>query len=192
MKISRAIEQYIEMKHVMGISFGEGTKVLHAFRIYSGDISLRSVKKWQVLGFLGRSTLADVTWLLRYRILKAFFEFWRARDKLADLPMPHSRGSRPARTFVPYIYSIPELRRLLGKIAVRRRSQPDEFGADTFRAILLFLYGTGSRINEALSLRREDVDFEQGTVTLRRADPARSRTVPLGPHLCSALREYGS
>jgi integrase/recombinase XerD len=192
MKISRAIGHYIEMKHVMGVSFGQGTKVLYAFRTYSGDVSLRSVKKWQVLGFLERSILSDVTWLLRYRILKAFFEFWRAREKLAQLPMPPSRRSRSARTFVPYIYSIPELRRLLGKIAVRRRSGPDEFGADTFRAILLFLYGTGSRINEALSLRREDVDFEHGTVTFRRTDPARSRTVPLGPRLCSVLREYES
>jgi integrase/recombinase XerD len=192
MKLSRGIEQYVEMKHVLGISFGQGTKVLHAFSTYSGDISLRSVKKWQVLGFLERSQLSDVTWLLRYRILKAFFEFWRARDKLAQLPLPPSRRSRPARTFVPYIYSISELRRLLGKIALRRRFGPDEFGADTFRAILLFLYGTGSRINEALSLRRGDIDFEQGTVAFRRADPARSRTVPLGPRLCHVLREYNS
>src|SRR5258707_5073918 len=111
MKLSRAIQQYIEMKHVTGISFGQGTQVLNAFRTYSGDISLRSVKKWRVLDFLERSKLSDVTWLLRYRILTAFFEFWRARDKLVQLPMPPSRRSLPARTFVPYIYSIPELRR---------------------------------------------------------------------------------
>jgi integrase/recombinase XerD len=192
MKLSRAIGQYIEMKHLMGISFDQGTKVLHAFRTNSGDISLHSVKKWLVLGFLERSMLSSVTWLLRYRILKAFFEFWRARDELTQLPMPPSRRGLPARTFVPYIYSIPELRRLLGKIALRRRSGLDEIGADTLRAILLFLYGTGSRINEALSLRREDIDFKQGTVTFRRANPARSRTVPLGPRLCHVLRKYDS
>jgi integrase len=184
--------RYIEMKHLMGIPFGQGTQVLNAFRTYSGDISLRSVKKWRVLDFLERSKLSDVTWLLRYRILKAFFEFWRARDKLVQLSMPPSRRSLPARTFVPYIYSIPELRRLLGKIALRRRTGPDEIGADAFRAILLFLYGTGSRINEALCLRREDIDFEQGTVTFRTAHSARSRTVPLGPRLCHVLREYDS
>jgi integrase/recombinase XerD len=192
MKVSRAIEQYIEMKHMMGISFGNGAVVLHAFRTYSGDISLRSVKKWQVLRFLERSPLSDVTWVLRYRILKAFFDFWRARDKLVQLSMPPARRLPRKRPLAPYIYSIPELRRLLGRIALRKRSSPDELGADTFRAILMFLYGTGSRINEALSLRREDINFEQGTVTFRRADPVRSRTVPLGPRLCSVLREYDS
>ncbi len=190
MKLSRAIRQYVAMKHTMNIQFGQGTIVLQAFNKYSGDIPLRSVAKTQVIGFLDRSPLSNVTWLLRYRILQTFFEYWRARDKMAGVPMPPSRRSLPARPFVPYIYSIPELRRLLRKIARRRRSGPDEMSADTFRAILLFLYGTGSRINEALSLRREDVDFEQGTVTFRRANPTRSRTVPLGPRLCRVLRKY--
>jgi integrase/recombinase XerD len=192
MKLSRAIRQYVAMKHAMYIQFGHGIAVLHAFNKYSGDILLRSVAKSQVSGFLDQSPLSDVTWMLRYRILKAFFEFWRARDKLTQLPVPPSRRSRPARTFVPYIYSIPELRRLLRKIALRRRSNPDEFSADTFRLILLFLYGTGSRINEALSLRREDIDFQLGTVTFRKATPNRSRSVPLGPRLCHILREYDS
>jgi integrase/recombinase XerD len=191
MKLSQAIHKYIEMKHMMGIPFREGTQVLSAFSTYSGDISLRSVKKWQVLGFLERS-ISDVTWMLRCRILKAFFEFWLARDKLTQFPVPPSRLSRPARTFVPYIYSIPELRRLLRKIPLRRHSRPHQLGADTFRVILLFLYGTGSRINEALSLCREDIDFQLGTVTFRKATPNRSRSVPLGPRLCHILRQYDS
>ena len=45
------------MKHTMGIPFGQGTQVLSAFSTYSGDISLRSVKKWQVLGFLRNARL---------------------------------------------------------------------------------------------------------------------------------------
>jgi len=83
MKLSQATHEYVEMKHAMGIPFGQGTQILSAFSTYSGDIPLRSVKKWQVLGFLERSTLSDITWMLRYRILKAFFEFWlssRPRD----------------------------------------------------------------------------------------------------------------
>jgi len=70
MKLSRAIGQYVEMKHLMGAAFGQGTQVLDAFKAYSGDILLGSVKKWQVLRFLERSTLSDVTWVIRYRILR--------------------------------------------------------------------------------------------------------------------------
>jgi hypothetical protein len=32
--------QYVEMKHLMGVSFGLGTQVLDAFKAYSGDILL--------------------------------------------------------------------------------------------------------------------------------------------------------
>jgi integrase len=62
----------------------------------------------------------------------------------------------------------------------------------TFRVIPLFLYRTGSRINEALSLSHEDIDFQLGTVTFRKATPNRSRSVPLGPRLCHILRQYDS
>jgi hypothetical protein len=61
MKLSRAIRQYVAMKHAMYIQFGQGTAVLHAFNKYSGDILLRSVAKSQVIGFLHRSPLSDLS-----------------------------------------------------------------------------------------------------------------------------------
>ncbi|WP_340673170.1 tyrosine-type recombinase/integrase [Brevibacillus agri] len=47
------------------------------------------------------------------------------------------------------------------------------------------------RINEALSLRRQDIDFEQRMVTIRaeEAKTRRSRTIPLQKHTMSLLEE---
>ena len=191
MKLSRAIRQYVAMKHVMGISYKEGTEVLEKLCAHVGDFPLRSIAKWQVLGFLERSVLSDVTWLFRYRNLKAFFEYWTVRGELNGLPLPPPRHPGTARTVIPCIYSVSEVRQLLSQAALKRHPRrSSEFSAVTFRTLLVFLYGTGARISEALSLRSEDVDLRHGTVTFDRSVANGTRTVPIGPHLCKTLREY--
>jgi integrase len=60
----------------------------------------------------------------------------------------------------------------------------------TFRTILLFIYGTGSTVQEVLNLRLADVDLRNGLVTLRRVNIGRKRTLPIGHTLHIALRTY--
>jgi integrase/recombinase XerD len=135
--------------------------------------------------------LSDVTWLLRHRTLKAFFEYWLVRDALSVLPMPPTRRPGTARTFIPYIYSVSEVRQLLSQAALKRPPRRShEFSALTLRTLLLFLYGTGARINETLFLRCDDVDLRRGTVTFNRNHGDRMRTIPIGSHLCETLRRY--
>jgi len=82
MKLSRAVSRYIEMKRLYGISYNRGTGLLFAFSRQMGDVLIRSVTKWHVLGFLNRSKASNVTWLVKYRMLKAFFEYWMARNEV--------------------------------------------------------------------------------------------------------------
>jgi integrase/recombinase XerD len=190
MKLTRAIRRYVAMKRLMGKPFDQGTRVLQAFCVYVNDVSLRSVAKWQVLGFLERSVLSDVTWLFRYRILRAFFKYWMERDELDGLPMPPSRCPGTPRAFVPYVYSASELRRLINKTGLKRRPNAREFSSLVFSTILSFLYGTGARINETLSLRSNDVDLKHGTVTFHGSAANRARTIPIGSHLRRSLQDY--
>jgi integrase/recombinase XerD len=190
MRLSQAIRQYVARKQLFGIRFIRGRQVLQAFYTYVGEVRLRSVAKWQVRGFLERSGSSDVTWLLRYRLLKAFFEHWMARDELQGLPIPPSRHPGTARIFVPYIYSVSELRQLLDGAALKRTPNSREFGPLTFRTVLLFLYGTGARINETLCLKLNDVDLKRGTVTFGLSTANRTRVVPVGVHLRRSLRDY--
>ena len=190
MKFTHAIRRYVAMKHLMGKPFDRGTKVLRAFRRHVNDVSLRSVAKSHVLGFLEQSVLSDVTWLLRYQILKAFFEYWMQRNELEGVPMPPPRRPGSPRTFVPYIYSASDLRRLIDNTGTKRRPSAREFSRLAFTTILLFLYGTGARIKETLSLRSNDVDLKHGTVTFRGSAASRARTIPIGSHLRRSLQDY--
>jgi site-specific recombinase XerD len=58
------------------------------------------------------------------------------------------------------------------------------------RTILMVLYGTGMRRNEARLLKVEDIDKERMVIHIRNAKGRRDRDVPLTPKLHKALREY--
>lgn len=43
--------------------------------------------------------------------------------------------------------------------------------------LIKFLYGTGLRVSEALNVKKEDIDFEKHTITVRNGKNGKSRTV---------------
>ena len=61
-----------------------------------------------------------------------------------------------------------------------------------YRAIAMVLYGTGLRIDEALSLEVGDIDGERGVLRVRHGKGDRARDVRLSPGLLQWLREYWS
>src|SRR5579885_877939 len=81
--------------------------------------------------------------------------------------------------FKPYVYSRSEIRRLLTMVRIGQKSSNCKIEAETVRAIILFLYGTGALLSEALTLQRNDLDFRKHTVTFRGSRPYRSRTIPM-------------
>src|SRR5262249_34540421 len=64
--------------------------------------------------------------------------------------------------------------------------------ARTVRTLILFLYGSGAMVSEALALRLEDIDFDKRMITIRSWRPYRSRTIPICRDLCNVLRKYDS
>ena len=191
MKLSRAVETYVQRKQATGLHYVQASAALRIFARKVGAVSLASVRKAQITSFLnGRGKLTNNTWLQKYRMLKNFFEYWRLRSQLRTLRMPPPRPPCP-RTFVPHIYTRPKLSRLLSSTAlsqrIRRSSAIDSF---TFRTLLLFLYGTGVRISEALTLQRNDLDLNENVMTIRCTTPRKSRRIPIGSDVSRLLRLY--
>jgi integrase/recombinase XerD len=60
----------------------------------------------------------------------------------------------------------------------------------TLSTFLLFLYATGARVGEALSLLREDVDLKKGVIKIRGERFSRARSIPIGPDLQVKLRRH--
>jgi integrase/recombinase XerD len=128
--------------------------------------------------------MSSYTWWREYQIIRAFFQFWVSRRKLdkPPMPLPHAAGP-PA--FKPYVFTKPELVRLL--LAIERTRLIDPM---TIRTFLLFIYGTGARVYEAINLRVSDINFASMLVILRHPEGGRRRVLPIGRTLRNTLDLY--
>ena len=189
MKLSEAIALYIAKRQAAGEKYHSPARVLRALSRSYGEVELASLTPDQVSSFLAGPRTGPATWRNKYGTLRVFFEHWRLREELHTVPLPPP-APKYTTSFVPYIYSVSELRLLLA--AVPRSQQRDAclMSASMFRTLLLLLYGTGMRIGETLRLRGGDVDLGAGVITIRGTKFYKSRLVPLGPDVQAHLRSY--
>jgi integrase/recombinase XerD len=150
----------------------------------TGDRPLHQVTPKQISAYLDGSRMSAYTWWREYQIIRSFFQFWQSRNRLARLPMPRPQAALPP-PFRPYIFSRTELLRLL--MAIERTPLLDPM---TMRTFLLFLYGTGARVHEAIGLCISEIDFRHSLVSLREADGGRKRMLPIGRTLRNTLDLY--
>ena len=141
-----------------------------------------------VTTFLRGHGALSAAWTARFGLLTGLFRFALARGYLATSPLPELKPMLPPPQ-TPYVYSHEELQRLLN--ATSAVSSPlSRLQARMYRTLLLMLYGAGLRISEAIGLTVADVDFAEQVLTVRNTKFYKTRLVPIGPQLASALVTY--
>jgi site-specific recombinase XerD len=83
------------------------------------------------------------------------------------------------------------LQRLLDATAVVA-SPCSRLQAQTYRTLLLLLYGAALRVSEAINLTLRDVDLDTHVLTVRNTKFYKTRLVPIGQNLTSALSMYAA
>jgi integrase len=141
-----------------------------------------------VMTFLDDSKGQNSTWRMKYNVLISFFEFWASRGEMSYLLFPPTKP-KVRRSFAPHIYSRDELRALFRALD-RGRETHILVHRVTMRTLMLFLYGTGVLLGEAISLRLEDVDLEDRKISIKNRISTRSRQIPICDDLCDILRHY--
>jgi len=189
MRLLEGVNTYVEERRTFGAVYPNGSPTLDAFCRYAGDIPLRSIRERQIAAFLDGPKIKESTWQNKYRRLRHFFLFWLARNAISALPMPPQRPLVES-PFKPYVYSRSEIHRLLSMVRIAQKNSNCKIDPRTVRALILFLYGTGALLSEAVSMRREDLDFRRRTITFRSSRPYRARTIPMCPDLYHVLRRY--
>lgn len=184
MRFSTAITKYAAWKRVRGVRFARAESALRTLLRSAGDGPLNQITPKQISKYLDGSGMSAYTWWREYQIIRSFFQFWVSRHKLARLPMPRPQAALPP-PFRPYIFSRTELLRIL--LAIERTPLFDPM---TMRTFLLFIYGTGARVYEAINLRASDINFQNKLVSLRRPDGGQRRMLPIGRTLRNTLDLY--
>jgi site-specific recombinase XerD len=188
MSLHEVIEAYIAFKRGLGARLESEARLLRAFCRSMGEIDIEDVKPAAVLAFIAGTGPVTRAWKQRASVLRSFYRYAVGRGHATSSPVPTVVPKfPPGRT--PHIYSTDELKRLLA--ATKMLDTPAApLRALAYRTLLLLLYGTGMRLNEALSLTFNDVDLADRLITVRNAKFFKMRWVPTGPKLTCALADY--
>jgi len=195
MKLAQVVEDYVAWKRSLGFRFRTAGNIVKAFSRDAGPIDVHDVSQQVVTGFLrGPRPAVRSSWHTKYYVLVGLCRFALQRGLLSTSPLPFFVPKRPEYA-KPYIYSTDELRRVLKGSEIldarnRRSGQAASIAPLTFRTLILLLYGAGLRLSEALALTTGDVDLSAGTLVVRNTKFFKTRLLPIGPKLSSALGLY--
>ena len=187
MRLAEAVARYVTYKQSMGMRFHTEARTLRSFCRVMGEISVAEIAPGRVQAYIAGTGPVTRFWHRQHEVLRGFYRLAMARGYAASSPLPKIIPKPPH--FVPHIFSQDELQRLLDATACcespRSKLQPY-----TGRMLILLLYGTGLRISEALSLQLTNVDLTVGVLTIRESKFYKTRLVPMGPDLASAVGRY--
>ncbi len=188
MTLNEAVDSYVALKRSMGAVFSAETRILRSFARALGDIPLDTVDAEATHAFCRGTGPPTRWWERKHQALRGFFTYLVNRGHLSASPLPE-RGPRIPHSFEPYIYSRDELQRLLDATAILEDSCLP-LQDTTFRTLLLTLYGAGLRPSESLRLRCCDVDLDKRVLVIWDTKFFKSRLVPIGTALSTALDTY--
>jgi len=123
------------------------------------------------------------------RFARGFLNYLVRMGELPDNPaqrIPYLRQ----KTYKPHIYTLQEIHRIIEASHALQRRYPNRLTGWTMETLVLLLYACSLRLSEAINLKIEDVDFEQGTLSLWRTKFHKERLVPFSPAIAQKLRAY--
>jgi len=191
MRLDTVITNYIAYRRALGERFITEANRLKSFcHAIGGETELSDILPEQVNSFIRGTGPITLTWHAKYDALAGLYHYALSRGLATASPLPTIKPPRVT-SFVPYIYTHEELRRLLAAALTyqTRRRFIDPYMVQT---LLLLVYGAALRISEALSLRLADVDLKQAVLTIRDSKFFTSRLVPIGSLLNERLQQYAA
>ena len=184
--------QYVSYKRDIGYNFGESSLYLLRYMDdYFKQYSLSSpiLTKKMVEDFVSRRNSESVkTQHMRMSLIRQFalfmnrkiFDFYVYPKELIPIP----------KTFTPYIFTHDEIKRIMNVVDCLPHITRSKHFHLIYPMLFRMLYGCGLRINEALSLKKSEVDLVNGVLTITKTKNGTSRLVPMSRSLTDYCRHY--
>ena len=189
MKIAECVKEFVARKQVCGYEYVSSARILRRFATFVGNIDIGQISEEHINLFLGHGHLAHHIWRSYRSLIRRFLAYWFARRQIGRIPEPEQKPNCGTR-FFPYVYSKSEIARLLAATPMCQMRRRCTIGSSTLSSILLFLYGTGLRVTEALSLSDSNIDFRNGSIDICPGSLYRHRTIPIGCDVQRVLRRH--
>jgi integrase/recombinase XerD len=187
-ELARHVDDYLRLRRSLGFKLEWPGHLLHQLLAYL-DSAGAPILTAELMIEWARSPqgVQPLHWAHRLGAARNFALYLKTIEPATEVPPPPrdvfaARQRRPT----PYLWSERDIHRLLE--ACRRLRPP--MRAATYETLFGLIASTGMRRGEAMDLSQDDVDLDNGVLTIREAKFGRSRLVPLHPSATEALRAY--
>lgn len=181
-----AAADYLATRRAMGYKLAYHGRLLGQFVAYLKAVDAEHLTITHALSWAKQPPDAAPVWrALRLGVVRGFARYLSALDPATEIP-PVGLLPEPSHRVVPYIYSDEDIARLLeaaGRLSPEHR-------ADTYQTLIGLATVTGMRVGEAVRLDRDDIDVDQGLLTIRNTKYGKSRQLPLHQSTLDALVAY--
>ena len=182
-----SLERYVGMRQGLGYKYHGPARRLSDFVTFmeardAETITTALAMEWAT------SIGQQPSWSIRLSDVRCFARHRAHFDPLTEVP-PRD-AVPPARRARPYIYTDAEITALLA--AALSLPPANALRRWTYHGLFGLIAVTGLRHSEVLDLRRDDVDLDQGILTIRETKFGKSRLVPLHATTAAVLSDYAT
>lgn len=186
--LTKAIQDYLTMRRNLGFKLRSAGMLLAKFAEFMEQHNAECITTQLALEWAQQPTSAQPSlWAQRLSYVRIFARHHMASDPKTEIPPQGLLPFRPQRAN-PYLYSAREIQRLLDSALTL--SPGMELRRWTFHVLLGLLSVTGMRVGEALRLKLEDVDLDNGVLTVRGTKFGKSRFVPIHASTRQVMTDY--
>ena len=186
-RLRSALGRYVRMRQGLGYKYDGPARRLSDFVSFMEargveTITVALAMEWVTK--IGRQP----TWAIRLTDVRCFAQHVAHFDPLTEVPPVNAVPA--ARRTKPYIYSDAEIAALLD--AALSLPPANALRRWTYHCLFGLITVAGLRHSEALNLHRDDVDVDQGVLTIRQSKFGKSRLVPLHSTTVAVLQDYSA
>lgn len=185
--LGQAIQDYLALRRSLGFKLRDAGLCLVKFAAFMEARDAPHITTSLALEWVRQCPAQPATWAQRLGYVRGFARYHMANDPQTEVPPPDLLPFRPRRAR-PYLYSDEDIAGLLrGALDL-----PPAGGLRpwTYHCLLGLLSVTGLRIGEAIRLKAEDVDLQDGVLTIRGTKFGKSRLVPIDRSTQAVLEQY--
>ena len=186
--LREAIKNYLELRRSLGFKLRKEGIYLSKFASFMEAKNITHITTQLALEWAQQNPSSQPpTWAQRLGFVRSFTRYHIAADPQTEIPPPGLLPFSPHRAR-PYLYSEEEIAHLL-RCALALHPI-DGLRPWTYYCLLGLLSVTGLRIGEAIRLQLEDVNLQDGLLTVRGTKFGKSRLVPIHRTTQEVLTEY--
>jgi len=187
--IAEMLQAFLQEKKMTGFKYESQERALRHFDSYyyhSGYSGIRLTKP-MLDSFIYVETTKQSTHYQKEKVMNHFACFLQKQGYSVYIPVIKSAPAKRC-SHIPYIFTRQELQRFFNAIdsyPTAKHNNRNIIDPVFFR----LLYGTGLRVSEALNLRVNDVNLEEGILTIRHAKNNKDRLIPVAQSLSKRMTD---